>query len=186
VLRIGHWYFDPASDKEVVELSARMAGNRPTAPTLTPRATVASPFCHDIFTVTSEQVHLIRNSFDSLWPVRRQLAEIFYNRLFELTPDARRLFPADMERQQLKLMDMIAALVGALDKHEIFQSLITHTGRQHAQFGVKPSHFVAFGDALIGGLERQFGTAFTPETRQAWLMLYDTVQTEMIRAARLQ
>jgi len=27
-----------------------------------------------------------------------------------------------MERQHLKLMDMIAAIVGALDKREIFQS----------------------------------------------------------------
>jgi hypothetical protein len=33
--------------------------------------------------------------------------EVFYSRFFELAPDARRLFPDDMERQQLKLMDMI-------------------------------------------------------------------------------
>ena len=31
---------------------------------------------------------------------------------FELAPDAQRLFPSDMERQHLKLMDMIAAIVG--------------------------------------------------------------------------
>ena len=63
-----------------------------------------------------------------------------------------------MERQQLKLMDMIAAIVGALDKREIFQSVISHTGRQHAQFGVERSHFAAFGDALIWGP----GTAVWP------------------------
>ena len=80
-------------------------------------------------------------------------------------------FPGDMERQQLKLMDMIAAIVGALDKREIFQSIISYTGRQHAQFGVKRSHFVAFGDALIWGLEQQFGPAFTPELKQAWITL---------------
>jgi hemoglobin-like flavoprotein len=72
-----------------------------------------------------------------------------------------------MERQHLKLMDMIAAIVGALDKREIFQSIIRHTGRQHAQFGVKSSHFVAFGDALIWSLEKQFGAAFTPELKEA-------------------
>src|SRR5215813_4910827 len=48
-----------------------------------------------------------------------------------------------------KLMDMIAAIVGALDERELFQLIISHTGRQHARFGVKSSHFVAFGDALI-------------------------------------
>ena len=83
-------------------------------------------------------------------------------------------------------MDMIAAIVGALDKRELFQSLISHTGRQHAQFGVNPSHFVAFGTALMWGLEQQFGNAFTPELKEAWVKLYDAVQSEMLRAAKLQ
>jgi hemoglobin-like flavoprotein len=126
-----------------------------------------------------------RKSFDALWPVRRRLADVFYSRFFELAPDARALFPQDIARQQLKFMDMVAAIVGALDKREIFQSLISHSGRQHAQYGVKQSHFVAFGDALIWGLEQQFGAAFTPELKQAWITLYDAVQREMIRSARI-
>ena len=88
--------------------------------------------------MTPEQIDLVRRSFDAIWPVRRKLADVFYSKFFELAPDARRLFSDDMERQQLKLMDMIAAIVGALDQRELFQSLITHTGRQHAQFGVRP------------------------------------------------
>ena len=136
--------------------------------------------------MTPEQVHLIRRSFDAIWPIRRQLAGSFYGRFFELAPDAQRLFPSDLERQHLKLMDMIAAIVGALDKRELFQSLILHTGRHHAQFGAKPSHFVAFGEALVWGLEQQFGPAFTPELKEAWTALYDAVQGEMIRAAQLQ
>jgi hemoglobin-like flavoprotein len=110
---------------------------------------------------------------------------LFYRRFFELAPDAQRLFPSDMERQHLKLMDMIAAIVGALDERELFQSIITHTGtgRQHAHFGVNPSHFIAFGEALIWCLEQQFGSAFTPELREAWIALYDAVQSQMIGTA---
>jgi hemoglobin-like flavoprotein len=136
--------------------------------------------------MTPKQADLIRHSFDAIWPVRRQVAGLFYRRFFELSPDAQRLFPipSDMERQHLKLMDMIAAIVGALDKRELFQSIITHTGRQHAHFGVTPLHFVAFGDALIWCLEEQFGAAFTPELRAAWITLYDTVRNDMIRAAK--
>ena len=135
--------------------------------------------------MTPEQIDLIRKSFDAMWPVRRKLADLFYARFFELAPDARALFPQDIARQQLKLMDMIAAIVGALDKREIFQSIISYSGRQHAQFGVKRAHFVAFGDALLWSLERQFGAAFTPELKHAWSALYDAVQREMIRAARI-
>jgi hemoglobin-like flavoprotein len=132
--------------------------------------------------VTPEQAKLVRQSFDAIWPVRRKLADQFYRRFFELAPDAQGLFRGDMERQHLKLMDMIAAIVGTLDKHEMFQSIISHSGRQHAQFGAKPSHFAAFGDALMWGLEQQFGVAFTPEMKGAWITLYDAVQSEMIRA----
>jgi hemoglobin-like flavoprotein len=120
-----------------------------------------------------------------MWPARRRLADLFYARFFELAPDARALFPEDIARQQLKLMDMIAAIVGALDKREIFQSIISYSGRQHAQFGVTRAHFVAFGDALLWSLECQFGAAFTPELKHAWSALYDAVQREMIRAARI-
>ena len=60
--------------------------------------------------MTPEQVDLIRHSFDAIWPIRRKLAGRFYSRFFELAPDARRLFPSDMERQHLKLTDMIAAI----------------------------------------------------------------------------
>ena len=135
--------------------------------------------------MTPEQIDLIRKSFDALWPFRRKLAEEFYGRFFELVaPDTRRLFPNDMERQQLKLMDTIAAIVGTLDQRELFQSIISHTGRKHADFGVQTSHFIAFGEALIWGLQRRFGSAFTPEMQQAWIVLYDAIQAEMIRAAK--
>ena len=88
-----------------------------------------------------------------------------------------------MERQHLKLMDMIAAIVGALDERELFQSIIRHTGRQRADFGVSPHHFDAFGDALIWCLEK-FGPAFTPELREAWITLYDAVWTQMVHSAK--
>src|SRR4051794_15543409 len=66
------------------------------------------------YPMTPEQIDLVRKSFDALWPFRRKLAEQFYGRFFELAPDTRRLFPTDMERQQLKLMDTIAAIVGTM------------------------------------------------------------------------
>ena len=134
--------------------------------------------------MTPEQIDLVRKSFDALWPFRRKLAEQFYGRFFELAPDTRRLFPNDMEKQQLKLMDTLAAIVGTLDQREICQSVISHTGRKHEEFGVQRSHFVAFGEALIWGLQQQFGPEFTPEMQQAWIVLYDAIQAEMTRAAK--
>jgi hemoglobin-like flavoprotein len=136
------------------------------------------------FIMTPEQIDLVRKSFDALWPFRQKLAAQFYGRFFELVPDARRLFTNDMDKQQLKLMDAIAAIVGALDQREMFQSIISHTGRKHAEFGVREADFVAFGDALLWGLQQQLGAGFSPELKQAWTVLYDAVQAEMMRAAK--
>jgi hemoglobin-like flavoprotein len=133
--------------------------------------------------MTPVQIELIRRSFDAIWPVHRKLATLFYRRLFELAPDARPLFTGDMERQHLKLMDMIATIVGALDERELFQSIIADVGRQHARFGVAPAHYAAFGEALIWSLEQQFGGAFTSELRAAWIELYDIVRRGMVAAA---
>src|ERR1700751_289903 len=133
--------------------------------------------------MTPEQVDLLRKSFDAMYPMRRDIADLCYSRFFELAPDARDLFPSDMERQRVKLMDMIAALVGSLDQRALFQSLVTHSGRQHARFGVQPSQYAALGEALIWSLECKFGASFTPELRESWRALYATVQVEMLRAA---
>ena len=132
--------------------------------------------------MTPEQAELVRKSFDTMWLMRRSVAALCYDRFFELAPEARSLFPSDMERQHLKLMDMIAALVGTLDQQELFQSLITHSGRQHARFGVQRSQYAALGEALIWSLERELGASFTPELRDAWKALYAGVQDAMLRA----
>ena len=98
--------------------------------------------------MTPEQVNLITQSFDR-WPIRRDFAAKFYNRFFETTPDARRLFPDDMERLHLKLMDTMAAIVGALNNDTLCRSIISHTARQHRRIGVTSSQLAAFGDALV-------------------------------------
>jgi hemoglobin-like flavoprotein len=131
--------------------------------------------------LTPAQIVLVRQSFDSLR--RREFADKFYRQFFELAPETRSLFPHDLEGQYLTLMDMMAAIIGTLDKQELFQSITTYAGDRHARFGAKPAHFAAFGDALIWSLEQQLGAFFTSELRGAWRTLYDAVQNKMISAA---
>ena len=133
--------------------------------------------------MTPDQVKLIRKSFDAMWPMRGEIAELCYTRFFELAPDAKALFKNDMERQRAKLMDMIAALVGSLDQQALFQSIIANSGRHHARFGVRPSQYDALGEALMWSIERKLGSSLTPELLASWKALYATVQAEMQRAA---
>jgi hemoglobin-like flavoprotein len=136
--------------------------------------------------MTPEQARLVTKSFDEMWPVHRVLAGRFYTHFFAAMPDARRLFPNEMEKQHRKLMDTIAAIVGSASNQPLCRSIVSNTARQHARFGVTLSQLAAFGDALILSLEEQFGPAFTPELRQAWVALYEIVQSEMISAGELK
>jgi len=131
---------------------------------------------------TAHQIGQIRESFDAMGLARRKVAEAFYRRFFELVPGVRSMFPEDMERLHIKLMDTIAALVGAIDNPPVFHSIIQHVGRQHARFGVTPPQLTAFGDALLGTWEQQLGPAFTPELREAWAVLYEAVRRDMLDA----
>ena len=45
--------------------------------------------------MTPEQIDLIRKSFDAMWSMRGDIADLCYSRFFELAPDARDLFPSD-------------------------------------------------------------------------------------------
>ncbi|UGY11982.1 globin domain-containing protein (plasmid) [Bradyrhizobium septentrionale] len=132
--------------------------------------------------MTPEQVDLVRTSFDAMWPIRRDLADLCYNRFVELAPDARQTFGGDTEKQRMKVLDMITALVASLDERPMFQSLIAISGHKHAILGFQPSHFVAMGEALMWSFERKFGASFTPELRESWHTLYATAQNEMLRA----
>ena len=48
--------------------------------------------------MTPEQIDIIRKSFDAMWSMRGDIADLCYSRFFELAPDAKDLFRSDMER----------------------------------------------------------------------------------------
>jgi hypothetical protein len=65
-------------------LKAENMGLSPKQPTTSPPTTSDRAVAF----VTPKQVELVRQLFDSMWPVRRKLADQFYRRFFELAPDA--------------------------------------------------------------------------------------------------
>jgi len=130
-----------------------------------------------------DQIACIREAFDRLWPVNRRLADLFYARLFELDPTARTLFRGDLEGLKTKLLSMLATIVGAADRPEIFDSVVEDLGRRHALFGVTPAQYSAVGEALIWSLGEALGPALTRSRREAWSDFYKVVQLSMLRGA---
>ena len=64
--------------------------------------------------MTPEEIQIVQSSWGKVALISDQAAELFYNKLFELAPKLRDLFPEDMQEQGKKLMQMLAVAVANL------------------------------------------------------------------------
>ena len=133
--------------------------------------------------MTPMQVALVQQTSDVLLSVSSDVADEFYRRLFDLAPETRRFFAADLSAQKSKLTSMLASLIGTLGRPDIFASILSKAGKDHAQFGVQPRHYEPARLALIGAMELSLGSRFTPEVREAWSTLHLTIEDRMLAAA---
>ena len=50
--------------------------------------------------MTPDQVKLVQQSFSKVAPISDQAADLFYDRLFEVAPQVKPMFPADLTEQR--------------------------------------------------------------------------------------
>jgi hemoglobin-like flavoprotein len=134
--------------------------------------------------MTPLQKELVQASFAKVAPIAEQAADLFYSRLFELDPSLRSLFKPDMKEQKKKLMMMLAAAVRGLDDLNSLGPVVRGLGARHGGYGVKDEHYATVASALLWTLEKGLGPAFTPETREAWTVVYGILASTMQDAAR--
>jgi len=133
--------------------------------------------------MTPEKVKLVQESFAKVAPIADAAADIFYDRLFEIAPQVRPMFPADMSNQKGKLMKTLGVAVNNLHQVETVVPTIQELGRKHIAYGVKDEHYDIVGEALLFTLEKGLGEDFTPDVKDAWTETYVTVATVMKDAA---
>jgi hemoglobin-like flavoprotein len=129
------------------------------------------------------QVKLVQESFAKVAPISEQAAVIFYDRLFEVAPAVKAMFPADMTEQRKKLMGMLAAVVNGLTNLESILPAASALAKRHVGYGAKPEHYSVVGGALLWTLEKGLGEAWTPAVAAAWTAAYGTLSGYMISEA---
>jgi len=137
-----------------------------------------------MLTPTPTQTALVQSSFAIIAPIADDAAALFYQRLFEIDPSLRRMFPEDMTGQRKKLMQMLTAAVKGLDRLDQLVPVVQDLGRRHATYGVTDAHYDTVGAALLWTLEMGLGKGFTPEMKDAWATVYGLLATTMRDAAR--
>jgi hemoglobin-like flavoprotein len=133
--------------------------------------------------MTPDQVTLVQESFSKVAPISEAAAVIFYDRLFEVAPSVKAMFPADMTEQRKKLMMMLAAVVSGLGNLESILPAASALAKRHVSYGAKAEHYPVVGGALLYTLEKGLGEAWTPELSDAWTAAYGTLSGYMISEA---
>jgi len=134
--------------------------------------------------MTPDQAWIVRMTWTALAPRADEVVADFYARLFELEPEARRMFAhVDMAAQRRKFGDMLGALVHLLDDPADVVAETIPAARRHTAYGVGDRHLDAGREALLDALAAALGAQFTIEARQAWAELYDLAAAVMRRAS---
>ena len=129
--------------------------------------------------MTPQQIALVQSSFKSVASIASKAADLFYGRLFEIAPEVRPLFPADLSGQKVKLIGMLATAVNNLHQLDVILPTVRDLGGRHRGYGVTPEHYAPVGAALQWALEQGLGPAFTSDVKVAWSEAYTTLAGAM-------
>jgi nitric oxide dioxygenase len=133
--------------------------------------------------MTPEQIKLVQQSFSKLAPISDQAAVMFYDRLFEVAPAVKSMFPADMTEQRKKLMTTFAFVVSGLFDLPSVPPAASALATRHVAYGARAEHYPIVGGALLWTLEKGLGADWAPEVAEAWTAAYTTLSNYMISEA---
>lgn len=135
--------------------------------------------------MTAEEIDLVQNTWNAVKPIANTAADLFYEKLFELDPQVRSLFPDDMANQKKMLMQMISVAVASLRNPEKLIPAVQELGKRHVGYGVKDEDYQTVGTALLWTLEQGLGESWNDEVKAAWVTTYGILSDTMIKAGNV-
>jgi hemoglobin-like flavoprotein len=116
--------------------------------------------------MTPKQVALVQDSFAKVALTSEAAAMLFYDRLFEIAPQTRAMFPDDMIEQRRKLMAMLAGVVKGLGNLAQFLPAASALAKRHVSYSAKASTIRWSASRCYGRWRRAWGMA----GRRKWRM----------------
>src|ERR1700756_1221229 len=100
------------------------------------------------------QIKLVQDSLSKVAPISDPAPVLFYDRLFEVAPTVRAMFPDDMTEQRKKLMATLAVVVNGLSNLEAILPAASALAKRHVAYGAQAEHYPVVGSALLWTLEK--------------------------------
>jgi nitric oxide dioxygenase len=132
--------------------------------------------------ITAEQRWLVQNSWAKVVPMAPHVAELFFDRLYELDPFLEDLFPSDLSKLGAEWMRALGLAAPRLEEPSKLAPCLDGLSRMHVESGVRPGHYVTMGNALLWTLEQSLAEDFTQRVKEAWSVAYQLLSALMIQA----
>jgi hemoglobin-like flavoprotein len=134
--------------------------------------------------MNTKQIVLVQDSFALVAKIPAEtVGELFYNQLFEISPEFRQMFAKTaMPEQSRKLISMLGYIVGKLNNLDSIIEEVAKLAQRHVKYGVTPQQYQPVGAALLWTLEQGLGTNWNEELEEAWTLCYSTLSGAMIEA----
>jgi hemoglobin-like flavoprotein len=121
--------------------------------------------------MTPQQIHCIQRSFQTITAIRRPFSQIFYIRLFQLSPELKSQLNCSSDQQGRKLFAILGTAVRSLHNLDGLDVVVTSLGRRYSNQGFRPQHYADISRALLETLEKALGDEFSGEISAAWTAL---------------
>lgn len=126
------------------------------------------------------QKRLVRGSLGLVRARLLPASSQFYDNLFVLAPELRRLFRSDLAGQGMRFMTTLTTIAELLDDPAELAKEVDGLAQAHRGIGVRAEHFAPMGAALLVTLGETLGPEFTCEMQAAWRAAYDDFAAQMI------
>ena len=132
--------------------------------------------------MTPEGIDAVTRSYARLTASERQLSARFYERLFTVAPNLRRLFPENLTVLQGHFEAALALVVRNLNDMDALTDALRDLGAQHVHWGARPEDYLTARDALVGAIG-SFSPGWTPALEAHWRAAITAIIVPMLEGA---
>ena len=135
--------------------------------------------------ITPAQIAQVKVSWVRVIPISETPARLFYDRLFETSPQLAPMFDGvDLVSQRQKLVKAINMVVMSLERIDSLIPTIRELGQRHIGYGVEESHYSQVEAALLWTLEAGLSGHWSDDAKAAWTKAHQLLAEVMIDGAR--
>lgn len=132
----------------------------------------------------SLNIELIRESFQVAAGIADQVADKFYEFLFQDYPEVQPLFhDVSLPSQKKALINSLVFIVDKLEEPEKLGEYLRSMGKRHYGYGAVEAHYDAVGSSLLKTFAHFFADQWTEELEEEWTSAFIAIKTLMLEGA---